>query len=56
MECHHSAKHTKDDIRLPLDIGEGWCDEVRQCEVEDPITGCRESNSFRAIFEWEDLR
>ena len=43
MEGHDGAEYAEDDIRLPLDVGEGRCDEVGQREVEDREVRRREA-------------
>ena len=56
MEGHHRAEHTEDDVRLPLDVGEGRRDEVRQCEVEDPVASGGQTHAFGAILEGKNFR
>lgn len=38
MECHDEAENGKDNICSPLDVVEGWRDEVGQGEVKDPVS------------------
>lgn len=38
MECHDETENGKDDICPPLNVVEGWRDEVGQGEVEDPVS------------------
>jgi hypothetical protein len=43
---HDGQEDTKDDVHFPLDLDEGWRDEVRQRKVEDPTCGCGKSHRF----------
>ena len=40
VDGHDEAEDAEDDVRLPDDVGEGGCDEVRNGKVEDPVS-CR---------------
>lgn len=50
LEGHDAAEYTEDDVCAPLDVVEGWCDEVGEGEVEDPVCGGGEADSLRAVF------
>lgn len=50
MEAHHAAEYPKDDVCSPLDVVEGWRDEIGQREVEDPVCGRREPDPLGAVF------
>lgn len=53
MECHHRAEHAKDDVCLPLDVGEGGSDEVSQGEVKDPVARGRKADTLSTVLEGE---
>jgi hypothetical protein len=55
MEGHDRAENAEDDVRLPLDVGEGGSNEIGQRKVEDPVAGCGETDAFGAVFEGEDF-
>lgn len=55
MEGHDRAENPKDDVRLPLDVGEGGRHEIGERKVEDPVAGCGETDALCAVFEREDF-
>jgi hypothetical protein len=55
MEGHDRAENAEDDVRLPLDVGEGGSNEIGQRKVEDPVAGCGEADAFGTVFEREDF-
>lgn len=55
MESHHETEDSKDDIRLPLDVVECRCDEVRECEIENPVSGRGKSDALGSVFQREDF-
>jgi hypothetical protein len=55
MEGHDRAENAEDDVRLPLDVGEGGSNEIGERKVEDPVAGCGKTDAFGAVFEGEDF-
>lgn len=56
VEGHDYAKYTEDNISLPLNVVKGWCHEVGQGKVEDPVGGGRYAHALGSVLEWENLR
>jgi len=55
VDGHGEAEDTENDVGPPLDVGKGWCDEVRKREVENPVCGGRETDTGSAVLEREDF-
>jgi hypothetical protein len=55
MEGHGRAENAEDDVRLPLDVGEGGSDEIGERKVEDPVAGRRETDALGSVFERKDF-
>lgn len=56
VDCHDGTKHAEDDVGLPLDVGKGRGDKVRQCKVEDPVACRGQSHTLGAVLQREDFR
>lgn len=55
LKHHCSAKNTKYDVGLPLNVGERRGHKVRKREVKNPIRGCRDPDSLGTVFEGKHL-
>lgn len=55
MEGHGRAENAEDDVRLPLDVGEGGRNEIGERKVEDPVAGRGETDALGSVFEREDF-
>lgn len=53
---HHKAEHTKNYVGFPLNIMESGCHKIGQSEVEDPVGGGGNANTFGPVLQWENLR
>jgi hypothetical protein len=55
VERHDSAEYTEDNVGLPLNVVEGWCHEVSQSKIENPVGGGRQADALCSELERENL-
>ena len=55
MYKHSSAKYAEDDISSPLNVLERRGYEISECEIECPVCGCGERDSFTTDAKREEL-
>lgn len=56
MYSHHTAEDTENNVGFPLDVMESGRHKISQSEVEDPVGGGGNANTFRSVLQWENLR
>lgn len=55
MDGHGGTEHAEDNVRPPLDVGEGRSDKEREGKVEDPVGSRGKTDTFGAVFQRKDL-
>lgn len=55
MDNHGGKEDTKQDVHLPLNVDKGRWNEVRKCEIKDPVRRSAERDCFASNSERKEL-